>query len=56
MAVEVQMNDYTTFTPFEVYWNSTANIEQTVALPSYDNEGTVPGAEGCEGAGGPGDP
>lgn len=38
MVEDVQMNDYTTFVPFEGYWNGTANIERIVALPSYDSD------------------
>lgn len=38
MIEEVRMNDYTTFVPFPDYWNGVANIQQIVALPSYDSD------------------
>lgn len=38
MIEEVQMNDYTAFVPYEDYWNGAANIQQIVALPSYEGD------------------
>ena len=35
---EVKMNDYTTFVPFEGYWNGVPKIDEVIALPSYDGD------------------
>ena len=35
---EVKMNDYTTFVPFEDYWNGVPKIDQVVAFPSGDGD------------------
>lgn len=35
---EARMNDFTTFVPYENYWGGQGNIQQIVALPSYDSD------------------